>query len=88
MFDNIGGKIKSLAKVVCWICIILFIIMGIIMCLAGPSYIIYGVLVAVLGSLASWIGSFVLYGFGELIDNSAKIEENTRKLLSEGNVNE
>ena len=29
MFENIGGKIKGLAKVVCWIGIILSVITGI-----------------------------------------------------------
>ena len=31
MFDNIGGKIKAVAKVICWIGIITSIIIGFIM---------------------------------------------------------
>ncbi len=37
MFDNIGGKIKTLAKVLCWIGIILSIILGIIMIIGGAN---------------------------------------------------
>ena len=32
-----------------------------------------GILVIFLGVLGSWTGSFLLYGFGELVDNSTKI---------------
>ena len=35
MFTNIGGKIKALAKVVCWIGIILSVIFGIISIVTG-----------------------------------------------------
>lgn len=31
-----------------------------------------------IGVLASWIGSFFIYGFGELIDKAAQIERNTQ----------
>ena len=40
---------------------------------------IYLVAVIVLGSLLSWVGSFVMVGFGELIENTAEIAANTRK---------
>lgn len=32
-----------------------------------------GILTMVLGSLLSWVSSFVLYGFGEIVENSALI---------------
>ena len=37
MFDNIGSKIMKLAKVICWIGIILSVISGVIMILGGSS---------------------------------------------------
>lgn len=74
MFDNIGGKIKTTAEVFCWI--------GIAVSFFGGAFCIsfdYGMmglfmflLVAGLGSLFSWIGSFCLYGFGELIEQTTK----------------
>ncbi len=43
------------------------------------ALVITGVLLFVIGSLASWIGSFVLYGFGELVSNSKKIADSLNK---------
>ncbi len=76
MFDNIGGKIKALAQVVCWIGIIASAICGIIMMATGdPSLNLIGFLIIILGSLFSWIGSFMTYGFGQLIENTDKLVE-------------
>ena len=71
MFENIGGKIKILAKVICWIGIIASVISAIALWTADSSYsptiaLGFGVLIG--GCLASWIGSFFAYGFGELVD--------------------
>ena len=79
MFENIGGKIKALAKVVTWIGIIGSVLAGIIMISAGSRgsggtlMVLPGLLMMVIGSLSAWIASFVLYGFGQLIENSDKI---------------
>ena len=71
MFDNIGSKIKALAKVVCWIGIIGSIIAGIAMIATmGSVGVLSGLLTIVLGALISWVGSFVLFGFGEMVENS------------------
>jgi hypothetical protein len=82
MFDNIGKKIKILAKV---ITIIGFVISSVI-----PTILfIYGIInidlliiqtgaeILFWGCLFSWIGSFTLYGFGELIDKTTEIANNT-----------
>ena len=83
MFHNIGGKIKALAKICTWIGIVSSILFG--------SFVIFesgfdetffmGLLIIILGPLSSWIGSFLLYGFGQLIENSDKI---ARSLESKG----
>ena len=88
MFRNIGKKIKVLAKVLCWIGIVFSAIMGILIMVIGPTAletavpngsafgglaIVSGLLVIIFGALFSWIGSFVLYGYGQLIDNSERI---------------
>lgn len=75
MFDNIGEKIKTLAKICCWAGIALSIICGLVLIFLsfeGSSIPLFlsGILVSVLGSLASYAGLFVLYGFGELVENS------------------
>ena len=92
MFNNIGGKIKTLAKVLCIIGIVLSIIWGLITMSTSAialsrgndsefvivlAAFLSGIFVAAIGSLLSWIGSFCLYGFGELIDKATEIAENT-----------
>ncbi len=72
MYNNIGKKIKALAKVCCWIGIIAAVISGIVVMVAGYDeiFILIGLLVMVAGGVLSWVSSFVLYGFGQLVDNS------------------
>ena len=89
MFNNIGKKIKITAKVFCWIGIIISVAGGVGMIVAGFSgmwtyagsivTILGGIGTALLGSLLSWVGSFFMVGFGELVENSAEIAANTRK---------
>ena len=78
MFDNIGGKIKSLAKVTCWIGIIISLIAAIVMMISSKYAVLFGLLVLIVGPLISWISSFALYGFGELIETNCEIAKNTR----------
>lgn len=75
MFDNIGGKIKGLAKVLFWLQVIAAVIVGFV--LVGDTeglsllFTLAGVPVA---SISAWF----LYGFGEIIDKLCDIERNTR----------
>ena len=72
MYTQIGGKIKGLAKVVCWIGIIASILMGVGVIIAErgvPFGLIGGIVTAALGAMFSWAGSLALYGFGELVEN-------------------
>lgn len=73
MFDNIGGKIKTLAQVVTWIGIISSVISGIALMSIDEDMIFVGLMVMIFGSLMSWVSSFVLYGFGQLVENSDKL---------------
>lgn len=85
MFNNIGEKIKTLAIIITILGIIASVISGIAFIVSSivDSYdvsrlaagIILGVLTIVVGSLLSWISSFLLYGFGELIENSTILKE-------------
>lgn len=70
MFKNIGGKIKGLAKVICIVGIAISVVSGLGMICTGynGAMVGMGLAVMIVGSLASWIGSFFAYGFGELID--------------------
>lgn len=91
MFQNIGKKIKTLAVVVCWIGIAGSVIGGIVMCAVGADssggdlLIGLGLPLIFLGPLFSWIGSFVLYGYGDMITRVRRIE---RKLYGQENEEE
>lgn len=70
MFEKIGQKIKILAQVVAWIGIAISYIAGIVLMAREDGNPLAGLLIMALGSLSSWIGSFMTYGFGQLIENS------------------
>ena len=106
MFNNIGRKIKTLAKVLCWLGIIASVISGIAMVLTGVAFNSASVVrgysatvdaelggaAAVVGGIVmmvvSWIGSFCMYGFGQLVENSdirTRVAlQQSKKELSEG----
>lgn len=73
MFTNIGGKIKTLTGVVCWIGIVASVLLGVAGLFNGE--VLAGLAMIVGGVLASWVGSFILYAFGELVENVAVIAE-------------
>lgn len=80
MFDNIGGKIKSLAQITCWIGIVCSVIWGIVVWVEELGFWL-GLGIIVLGSLGSWISAFTLYGFGQLIENSDYQKDYLKKLV-------
>lgn len=79
MFENIGGKIKVLAKVCTWIGIGGSVLAGVPVMIASG---VAGLIVIVVGCLASWVGSFLLYGFGQLVENSDKMAANSEKVAA------
>ena len=78
MFDNIGGKMKSLAVVLFVLGAIGSAISGFVMMSIDEDMIFFGLLTIIFGVLTSWIGTWMLYGFGELIEKTTEIAENTR----------
>ena len=84
IFSNIGKKIKKLAEVLCWIGIISSIIAAMCMFVIAVDsydaggYVASGLAFLFLGPIVSWVDSFFVYGFGELIDKACDIEKNTR----------
>ncbi|MBR3934300.1 MAG: hypothetical protein IKJ68_10400 [Clostridia bacterium] len=76
MFDNIGGKIKILAQVLCWLGVIASVICGFSIMVDSDDV---GFLIVVIGPLVSWVSSFFLYGFGQLIENTDILVLNSKK---------
>ena len=52
---------------------------------SGGAMVGTGFAVLIVGSLVSWIGSFFVYGFGELIENTTVIAELAAKADAEKN---
>lgn len=77
MFDNIGGRIKALAVVTCILGMIASVIWGFV--LFADSI---GLLVMAVGCVCSWVGTFTLYGFGELIEETRRNREINQQLLA------
>lgn len=83
MFENIGGKIKTLAKVITFLGIGLSVAFGFLL-IVGKDYM-SGLVTIIVGVLVSWIGSFVLYSWGEVIDElkeQTKIQEGISVMLT------
>ena len=74
-FDNIGGKIKNLAKWSCWITILLIWIAAPIAFITlvaddWTAYLCWIPLVgAIVGPIFVWLGSWAMYAFGEFVED-------------------
>ena len=68
MFENIGSKLKGLA---CFLCVggIAGSVIGGISLMIN-DLVLFALLTAVLGSLGSWISSWVIYAIGEIAENT------------------
>lgn len=86
MFNDIGGKIKTLAVVVCWLGIIASLILGIVLIGMDDDLTLIGIIVMLFGALGSWLGSFVAYGYGELIDNTDAAQYDTKEIVEKLNI--
>ena len=84
MFNNIGAKIKGLAKFIFWVLTIISVIGGFVVAIGGINAmskdtqtgiigILSGVAIAVVGVIMAWLQNFLLYGFCELVDSNQKI---------------
>lgn len=86
MFTNIAGKLKGLAVVQT----IIFVVFGIIIWTLpyqkggfvsesdAGLFIIIGVIIILVG----WIGQWLLYAFGQLVENTDQINRNLAALLA------
>ena len=75
-YHNIGKKIKTLAMVGFIVETILFALYGVLIVAENRDFILTGLLVIILGPIFAWISSWLVYGFGQLIENSDMIAEN------------
>lgn len=77
LFENVGGKLKTLAIVATVIGMMGSVIAGFIFFTISP---ITGILIILGGCLCSWLGSLAMYGLGQAVENTDKILAIQRKL--------
>lgn len=83
MYDNIGNKIKTLAKWMFIVEAIGAIITGISLIATDDDLILLGLLIILCGPIVAWVSSWFVYGYGQLIQNSDIIaDEYKRKNIS------
>ena len=74
MFKDLGRKIQLCAYIITLLGIIASIVYGIYIWILGVRVgkgliILFGILIIIIGSLVSWLGSFLLYGFGIIVQS-------------------
>ena len=69
MYDNIGGKIKGLAKTMFIVEAIGAVITGIVLLATDDDFILVGLLTLFCGPIVAWVSSWILYAFGELVED-------------------
>lgn len=80
MYNNIGKKIMKFAKVMCWIVIIGGIIVSVASAyeMARVNTPLVGLVVLIpsvaLTIFAGWASFLVLYGFGQMVDDTHEIK--------------
>jgi hypothetical protein len=87
LFYGVGGNLQTFGKVIAWIGTVCSIIGGIIMffcAFINLDYLWWLMLLApvtaVVGCVSSWLPALVLYGFGQLIDDTEDIRRQISKV--------
>ena len=78
MFSHIGRKVRVLAEILCVVGILGFAAAGVTLYLTKKLQLVYCIILAAGGILASWLGSWALYCIG---DAHVKIERLEDKLI-------
>ena len=79
-YNDIGKKIKSIAIKQSLIFMISCCIFGLILMFQGAVFVFWGIFLIIIGIFCSSISTFILYGFGELIDKVCQISDSINKL--------
>ena len=88
MFENIGGKIKGYAKAVFVIEIFASLVgaIAIAVGIGGFGGFMAFLLSMVIFIIISYLSVMFLYAYGELVENSTKINRNTDELIRKINI--
>ena len=69
LYENIGSKIKNWAKWIFVIEAIGAVITGLVLLFTDEDLILYGPLTAICGPIVAYVSSWILYAFGELVED-------------------
>ena len=83
LYENIGSKIKNWAKVIFIIEAIGSIIAGLVLLFTDEDLILYGLLTLVCGPIVAWVGSWILYAFGELVEDTHAIRNEYYPIIND-----
>lgn len=75
LYENIGEKIKTLAKWIFIVEAISAIIAGVVLLFADEDLIIYGLFIMICGPIIAWVSSWILYALGELVADTHAIRQ-------------
>lgn len=79
MFENPGGKVKSIGYVIFVITVIISILIAIfLLSSSGGRLLFLSFIVVIIGIFAGWLSSILLVAFGELVESSTIIREYLR----------
>lgn len=87
MYHNVGGKIKTLAKIVFWLGTIACVIIGVAMIVQATQYrytneelLIGGIAIIIVGILSSWLSTLFTYAFGQLVEDNESMRYELRRI--------
>lgn len=85
MYNNVGKKIQTLAKILAWVGIIFFVLVGAVTIYGGLNTYNYvmvgqGVLFALICPVLCWLSSLTAFGFGSLIETNEKMKNDIQEL--------
>lgn len=78
LFSDPGAQIKKYAKICFIVELVACIIIGIAMIALGSF--LAGLLVAVIGACGAYLGSLMIYAFGELVESTKYAKVSSEKL--------
>lgn len=90
MFDNIGEKIKGLAKLCFGLCLFLGIVLGIVAGIAAKGFagFLLFLVISVVSGVVGYLSVMILYAFGDLVANTEHIRRYVFKISNGEIVNE
>ena len=80
MYQKIGKKFMELAAFSSKLTIGACIILELLILFTAPELWLYGLVIFTIIGYASYVSTWVIYGFGQLIDDVSAIRRNTEKV--------